>query len=550
MRGASNKFPEKGLNSTSNILLRRILMRQELSAYIAIVVNVALMFSMTGCGKTSEISLKNEAQEVIQTKDIEFIEAQDVIQTKDIEFIKAQDSITVDVEKVLADVTGKSAGLVSCWLMDSDQKRPRATLFKDAVKKMGVKAIRWPYGQLANNYLWTTPPYDNAVNGLTPRVASTSMPPTSMTWAVNDDGTFIKDMDFDEFAKMCKETGVEPVITVSITSFKYKGGPTYEALKQSAVEWVRYANKIRNYNIKYWQLGNEQNHESNTKFLPYADYLNMYNDFAKAMKEIDPTIKIAPGIIGGKGNFEALIKNCDDYIDYFTAHQYLHGRSFINTGYEAWREYTGEYLINIKDCETAIKKSSRPDREILVTEFNSTAGVKWHDGGKPDIYRALIFFEMIAQMFEIPNVKYLFNWCSHSPYNGEYGDGEILPSALDIDNNLKPNGKILQIVNYNLLDKMVYTDNIKGYIRTYATYSPSSRDLTIFLMNKNSSSEVVNVQLSGYDTVKTYERWVFKGNGPMDQSYTFEQEGKIALNKDVFSTTLDPVSLTMIKLRN
>ena len=81
------------------------------------------------------------------------------------------------------------------------------------------------------------------------------------TWAVNPtDGTFLKDLSFDEYVGICKRNGIEPLIVVNAQSYKYTGGPSYETLKISALEWVRYANITKGYGIKYWQIGNEVEH--------------------------------------------------------------------------------------------------------------------------------------------------------------------------------------------------------------------------------------------------------------------------------------------------
>jgi len=106
------------------------------------------------------------------------------------------------------------------------------------MKDMGVKYIRFPYGHLADNYLWDAD--GDWGNSLTPKVATFSQGPANWDWAVNQSsGEFINDMDFDEYISICNEVGAEPMVVVNILSYKYNNGPTYEQLKESAVEWVR-----------------------------------------------------------------------------------------------------------------------------------------------------------------------------------------------------------------------------------------------------------------------------------------------------------------------
>ena len=108
-----------------------------------------------------------------------------------------------NVTKVLAD---RPSGANSCWLMDSDLKWPRDTSNEARFAEMKLGALRFPYGHLADNYLWYTPgDYSNlAVTGPVPKVASPNAP-AKWEWAVNQtDGTFLKDMSFDEFIAICK----------------------------------------------------------------------------------------------------------------------------------------------------------------------------------------------------------------------------------------------------------------------------------------------------------------------------------------------------------
>jgi alpha-L-arabinofuranosidase len=53
---------------------------------------------------------------------------------------------------------------------------------------------------------------------------------------------------------------------------------------------------LQPYNVKYWGLGNEPWGEWQLGFMPVAQFELKYNLFAKAMRKVDPTIKlIAPG---------------------------------------------------------------------------------------------------------------------------------------------------------------------------------------------------------------------------------------------------------------
>ncbi|MCX7735551.1 MAG: T9SS type A sorting domain-containing protein, partial [Candidatus Kapabacteria bacterium] len=110
---------------------------------------------------------------------------------------------------------------------------------------------------------------------------------------------FPQRLDFgtDEFLKFCELIGAEPHIVVNFGS----GTP------EEAANWVEYCNgdintyygKLREenghpepYNVKYWEVGNEQNLPLSMGYLPPIEMAKRYLEFYFAMKKVDPTIKI------------------------------------------------------------------------------------------------------------------------------------------------------------------------------------------------------------------------------------------------------------------
>jgi hypothetical protein len=112
----------------------------------------------------------------------------------------------------------------------------------------------------------------------------------------------------------------------------------------------------------------------------------------------------------------------------------------------------------------------------------------------------------------------------------------------------KPTAEIVKIINENLLEKLVSATKVSGHVRTYATYSPTTGELSIFLMNKEESSSIHTISLSNYTAPQGYERYVFKGTSCKDLNPTYGRSGSISfLSGNEFSTTLDPCSVTVVK---
>jgi hypothetical protein len=73
---------------------------------------------------------------------------------------------------------------------------------------------------------------------------------------------------------------------------------------QEAAAWVYYANIVKKYNIRFWQIGNEMENPweegGPVNALMYAE---KYLEFAKAMKQVDSTIKILGPVLWTNADF-------------------------------------------------------------------------------------------------------------------------------------------------------------------------------------------------------------------------------------------------------
>ena len=327
-----------------------------------------------------------------------------------------------NVTKVLAD---RPSGANSCWLMDSDLKWPRDTSNEARFAEMKLGALRFPYGHLADNYLWYTPgDYSNlAVTGPVPKVASPNAP-AKWEWAVNQtDGTFLKDMSFDEFIAICKRQNIEPLIVVNAQSHTYTGGPTYEVLKQSAVEWVRYANITKGYGVKNWQIGNEVEHQS---ALTMVEYTNLFIDFATAMKAVDSSIHVGTGVLSSTNWNKDVLTKAGNLCDFISTHNYQFNNPIPPGGYRSWYKTNSVLITNTTSTQNMLNNSfpDRPEIEVHVTETNITGG-DFPDISNIDIYKALYWFEMNMNHLALKNIKYTYFWGTHSPWDGETNPGNI-----------------------------------------------------------------------------------------------------------------------------
>ena len=152
-----------------------------------------------------------------------------------------------------------------------------------ALKQLHSGVYRWPGGNFVSGHEWR-----DAIGD--PDKRPPIMDPVWHAVQPNDVGT-------DEFMTLCRLLDVEPYVTVN-------GGFGDE---WSAAQLVEYANgavttplgKLRAanghpqpYHIKFWGVGNEPWGEWQLGFMPVAQWELKHNMFAKAMRKVDPTIKL------------------------------------------------------------------------------------------------------------------------------------------------------------------------------------------------------------------------------------------------------------------
>lgn len=183
-------------------------------------------------------------------------------------------------------------GANALYWVENDKLRSEPDYIEN-LKKLNIQTMRFPGGEVADNYDWRT----NTLN-------NPNWWPTS-----KKDSDTIDRMDFNEFMRLQKKLDSEPIIVVNL-----ENGFVTRNLEEAAniaAQWVRYANVEMGYGVKYWEIGNESNHISTRYPLGAQEYAVAFNLFAKKMKTVDPTIKLGangPFNVKGTAIFDRLNK--------------------------------------------------------------------------------------------------------------------------------------------------------------------------------------------------------------------------------------------------
>lgn len=145
---------------------------------------------------------------------------------------------------------------------------------------------------------------------------------------IDNHWNYYQRMDFgtDEYIRFCKSMNIKPQITVNFGS----GTP------EEAANWVEYTNgnvnttfgKLRSdngnpqpYNIKFWEVGNEQYGGWEIGHRPAREYAELFNEYADEMKAKDPSIKIiANGDLENLNWTNTLLTISGSKMDYLSIH--------------------------------------------------------------------------------------------------------------------------------------------------------------------------------------------------------------------------------------
>jgi Cellulose binding domain/Fibronectin type III domain len=243
----------------------------------------------------------------------------------------------------------------------------------DLMRNAGVQAMRYPGGSYADIYHWR----DHTAPG----------------------GFVAPNTDFDHFMAGVRRAGARAIVAANYGT----GTP------EEAAEWVRYANVEKGYGVKYWEIGNElygnghygaeweaDNHPDKSP----AQYAALVRDYSRAMKAVDPSIKIGavlttPGewpdgitASGDTGSWnQVVLSTAGADLDFGIVHWYPGGES----GQEVLPK-TNRIPDAIRMAREQARRHAGKDIDIAMTEVNTSYGRNTQPGAlfAADAYATLI----------------------------------------------------------------------------------------------------------------------------------------------------------------
>ncbi|MHC4406166.1 MAG: alpha-L-arabinofuranosidase C-terminal domain-containing protein [Planctomycetota bacterium] len=202
------------------------------------------------------------------------------------------------------------------------------------LKQLDSPIYRWPGGNFVSGYDWK--------DGIGPR--DRRPPRWERAWEDVEDNDF----GIDEFIAFCREINTEPLVVVNTGL-----GPV-----EDAAQLVEYANgspKTRwgshraraghpnPYDVDWWGIGNEMYGGWQLGNVPVERYTLRHNVFVRAMKAIDPKIKVVAVGAPGKWN-DVVMPRCAASMDLLSAHHYTQRGMRVPFSSDDARKYEEDFL--------------------------------------------------------------------------------------------------------------------------------------------------------------------------------------------------------------
>ncbi|OHB54232.1 MAG: hypothetical protein A2173_02560, partial [Planctomycetes bacterium RBG_13_44_8b] len=379
-----------------------------------------------------------------------------------------------------------------------------------AIADLKPPVIRWPGGCFASPYRWK--------DGIGPQHKRKVYP--REIW----DDLDINSYGADEFIRMCKKIGAEPLLVVNIGTKAWNENPNEQEFLQDVLDWIEYCNgpatskwgKVRAenghrkpYNVKFWEIDNE------TWGMGVENYIEAVRKFATAMKKADPTIKLAAC---GSGGFDLewnrkMIDGCADVIDYLSIHHYENPDSFAKGpfNYEKFIRQTGELIT----------KSKNPNLKIYCSEWNAQS-IDWRTG----LYAGGVLnaFERCSDNFEMAGPALFLRHQSATAWNNAF---------INFDHTgwfTAPNYVLMKLWrDHYAPDRLGIEGDVKG-LNVVATKSQDGKKVYFKVVNPSDKEREVNLTLGKGFTVKKASMQIV-APGSLDARNTLKNPDAVKPNK-------------------
>jgi hypothetical protein len=437
-------------------------------------------------------------------------------------------AITLDARQSLRTLDGRHLGInTAAWdFILTDPVTIRR------VQALGARFFRFPGGSTADTYHWEK----------------------------NDIAGSRAGSDTAAFMRLVRAAGGEAILTVN-----YGTGTPEEAAR-----WVHYCNIANNFDVRYWEVGNENYLESEAGDHDPATYARRFLQFYAAMKSVDPTIRVGMPGPHSRTEFDGwapkVLQNLNVRPDFYVVHYYPIVR-WSNTPHEDdanLLQFPKDWASIAQATRGMLNEYLGPSgarTEILATENNSVSG----NPGKQttNLVNALYLADSLGQVVNTEIAGYMW-WNLHNAYEAgnnnsptlyghrQWGDYGILSTTSHPSlppNTPYPTYHALQLVAElgDAGSQLVATESNHALLPAYAALRADG-DLALMVINKHSQRALRGtISVAGFNSTRAR---VQQYGALEDLLETGPTEFEVPVSSPRFEFVFPSYSITVLTLRS
>ncbi|KAL1672583.1 glycoside hydrolase family 51 protein [Schizophyllum commune] len=418
----------------------------------------------------------------------------------------------------------------------SDPKTGFRTDVMEVLKELKIPVVRYPGGY-----------------GIGPKELRPRRP--ELAWLNEESNQF----GTDEFIDWCRALGTEPYICLNM------GTGTLE----DALAWVEYCNSSANtyyanlrrnnghdqpHNVKYWSLGNEVWGPWQVGQMEAQDYAKKAYQWAKALRLLDPNIKIiACGETGYADWDRVVLKKLAPVVDYHSIHIYTvsEGKHEVNVMGPAAAEQAiniTKSLIDLAKIENDLSKQitvvhAAPGEDGAEEKYDlsdALAVASWLNVfvRKADVVKIACIAQSVNVISPIiTSPEGLFKQTTYYPLH--LFTNLMRGASLDVYvTNLSPDDTYTGLTAPTFVQKLTATspdsEKLTKYVDVSAVFDAQASEVRVAIVNRHAEKAYEVPIKFGADTkvaseVKVYEVW----SEDLRDKNTFGQEKVKTVEKTV-----------------
>lgn len=406
------------------------------------------------------------------------------------------------------------------------------------MKELNSPIYRWPGGNFVSGYNWK--------DGIGDR--DKRPPRKNPAWK----GIEHNDVGIHEFIDLCQKLDAEPYIAVN----------TGLGSVESARQEVEYVNSnahtpmgklraenghLKPFNVKWWAVGNEMFGSWQLGNVPLEQYVKRHNQFAEAMRSVDPSIQLIG--VGAVGRWsEQMLTHCSDYIELISEHFYSGEKDDILKHVAQIPHSVKLIAYWHRNLRKRIKSLAGKDIRIAVDEWNYWYGpyIYGELGVRYYMKDALGIAAGLHEFFRNTDIIFMANYAQTVNVIGCIKTNKI--SA-----EFAATGQVLKLYRNRFGQIPVEVSGTPEPLDVAAAWIEDGKALTIAIVNPTRVKYSLNVNLKGAAISRNGLCWMITSDS---DEMAYNEPGKAARVQitekaiNVISNELEapPISVSLYRL--